>query len=355
MCVDADPMRRSQPLSALVVGAGVMGRWHAEALIRAGVRLVGVADRDLVRARSLAHRHHGCAVGESLGELLTRTSADLVSVCTPTHSHLTLIGESLAAGLHVLAEKPLAEDAPATATLLRVAASQGCLLCPVHQFVYQRGVQAAASALPALGSVRHVEFLACSAGAEGSGDAARRQIAADILPHPLALLARLVPGALADLRWRTIETDAGELCVFKEAGQATVALRISMGGRPTRNELRIIGDNGTIRVDLFHGFSVRQGGAVSRSRKIAGPFSESTRTLLAAAGNLARRVLDREPAYPGLRELVARFAHAVRNGGPAPISPEETLAVAAARDAILGHATPQSPQPTARSRSDTSP
>ena len=337
-------MSGSQRLSALVVGAGLMGRWHAGATVRAGVRLVGVADRDVSRARLLARRHDGCTVGESLGELLSRVRADLVHVCTPTDSHLPLIGEALTAGLHVLAEKPLAEDAPATATLLRVAASQGRLLCPVHQFVYQRGVQAAASALPELGTLRHVEFLACSAGAGASGDAERRQIAADILPHPLALLARLVPEALADPRWSMIETGAGEVCAFREAGPATVALRISMGGRPTRNELRIIGDNGTIRIDLFHGFSVRQGGAVSRLRKIAGPFNESTWMLLAAAGNLARRFLDREPAYPGLNELVARFSRAIQDGAPSPIAPEETLAVAAARDAILGHAKLRSAQ-----------
>ena len=57
---------------------------------------------------------------------------------------------------------------------------------------------------------------------------------------------------------------------------------------------------------------------------------------LAAAGwNLAARAARREFAYPGLRTLVALFYSAVRSGGEHPITPEQSLAVAEARDRII--------------------
>ena len=48
-----------------------------------------------------------------------------------------------------------------------------------------------------------------------------------------------------------------------------------------------------------------------------------------------RRAARGETAYPGLRELIRRTYASIADEAPPPITPEETLAVAAARDAIL--------------------
>jgi hypothetical protein len=74
---------------------------------------------------------------------------------------------------------------------------------------------------------------------------------------------------------------------------------------------------------------------VSRRRKVAHPFLLAGGTLWSAAANLAARAARREPAYPGLRELVSRFYAAVRYDTEPPVAAAETLAVAAARDALL--------------------
>jgi hypothetical protein len=109
---------------------------------------------------------------------------------------------------------------------------------------------------------------------------------------------------------------------------------ISLAGRPTRNTLRLVGAGGTAHLDLFHGFSTVESGAVSRSRKIVRPFSHAVTTLGAAAANLARRAATREPAYPGLQRLVEGFYAAVSRGAPPPIDTAEIRDVALARDRI---------------------
>ena len=75
-------------------------------------------------------------------------------------------------------------------------------------------------------------------------------------------------------------------------------------------------------------------GSVSRARKITQPFVIAATDSAAAAVNLARRAIRREPAYPGLVRLMRQFYAGIGEGTPGPIPPADTLAVAEAWDAI---------------------
>jgi predicted dehydrogenase len=321
--------------SAAIVGAGLMGSWHAHAIARLGGRITAVVDADAERAGRFARRWSGARVFSDVDALLDAGGSEPVHVCTPAATHIPFISAALSAGRHVLAEKPLAETAEETAALVRIAEARGRLLVPVHQFAFQSGFRALQRRLPRLGRIRHVDFRACSAGADVHDDAARAAVAADILPHALALFARLLPLSIATLRWRVLQPMAGEIRALAEADTLVAGLLVSLTGRPTAAGLSVIGECGTGHVDLFHGFHVFEAGDVSRSRKVLRPFTLAARTLAAAAANLVRRSLRREPAYPGLRELVHAFHRAAAGDVPSPISTEETLAVAVARDRIL--------------------
>jgi predicted dehydrogenase len=318
-------------LQAAVVGAGLMGSWHAAASVRSGARLAVVVDRELARARRLAARHRGCRATTELDTALAESSVRVFHLCTPAATRVPLATRVLEEGRHLLVEKPMAPTAPATGVLQDLARSRGVLLCPVHQFLFQPGVRRAQHLCATIGPVRHLDAVTCSAGAEGRS--AEDQDA--ILPHPLSLFAALTGVPLADLEWRLVHRLPGELRGVGSAAQVSLGILVSVHGRPTRNTLRIIGERGTVHVDLYHGFAVLESGTASRFRKVMRPLSLSARTLVSSGLNLLARTWRWEPAFPGLRELVRCFYRAIAEGGEAPISSSEALAVAAARDAML--------------------
>ena len=114
----------AEPLRAVVVGPGYIGPVHADALRRNGVAVVG-----LVGSGSAAGQARAVALGipyfADLAAALAAGPVDCVHVATPNALHAPLVRQALAAGKHVLCEKPLAMDAAEGAELLRLAEAAG--------------------------------------------------------------------------------------------------------------------------------------------------------------------------------------------------------------------------------------
>jgi predicted dehydrogenase len=325
----------STSVRAVVVGAGLMGQWHAHAIRRAGSRVVAIVDADVRRAEHLAARcPERPAIATDIGDALARHAVDVVHVCTPIESHEPVAGAAIAARAHALVEKPLAPDQVVVERLHARAAEQGVLLCPVHQFLFQPGILQAERWLSSLGAIRHFEMVACSAGADQGDDP--EQVARDILPHGLALARRLLGAGWLDAGWYVAPGKAGEIRATTWCGATSISIMVSMHARPTENSLTLRGDSGTIRANLYHGFATLEQGPPSRFDKVSRPFTGATLVIGAAVGNLARRTVRGESAYPGLRELVERFHRATTGAGEPPITAAESIDVARARDRLLG-------------------
>lgn len=316
-----------------------MGRWHAHAIRRAGGVVAGVVDVDVARASALAARIAGARPFPRLEAALEALPVDVVHICTPPDSHGPLVRAALAARCHVLAEKPLAATAEETAQLLALAASVERLLVPVHQFDFQRGILRLMACRPLLGPVIHLEVACASAGAEGGPEGRADAIAADILPHFLGLSRRFLGVTLAQQRWSVVKSRPGEWRVAGRCGGVSIGYLVSMAARPTFAELRVLGEHASARADLFHGFAVLERGGISRWSKVARPFRVASGSLFAASRNLVSRAVQREPAYPGLSELVRRVHFAAMGRGTTPISPAETLDIAETRDRLIALAT----------------
>jgi len=92
-----------------VVGAGIMGQWHAR-VYRDDPRceVVAVSDLNGNRADEFAQEFSISSVFETHGDMLDKTELDAVSVCTPDFAHAGPAVDAAEAGKHVLIEKPLA-------------------------------------------------------------------------------------------------------------------------------------------------------------------------------------------------------------------------------------------------------
>jgi len=325
----------AEALSIAIAGAGLMGRWHAQYARHCGVRIAGILDRNAGASEQLAAKFPGARAWTDLNDLLQHCRFDAIHVCTPVESHARIAEQALAAGVNVLLEKPLAPDAATARDLLSDANRRGLILMPTHQFLFQRGFLLAQTALPELGRVLHLDGTFCSAGGGSAEPDRLDEIAAEILPHPLSLMERLLPGRLEATNWSVFRALEGEWRIAGANNAVTISILISLQGRPTEASFRILTDGGSIELDLFHGFATIDTAAVSRATKAAKPFRTSAGRFIGAGTNLMRRLATREFAYPGLRTLISVFYDAIRHGWPSPITASESLAVAVARDALL--------------------
>ena len=99
-----------------VVGVGSLGQHHARiAAASEGAELVAVVDSSEARGREIAAKF-GTEWVASLPEVLDRV--DAVQVAAPTGCHHALGLEVLAAGKHIIMEKPLAATQPEGSSLL---------------------------------------------------------------------------------------------------------------------------------------------------------------------------------------------------------------------------------------------
>ncbi len=123
------------PLNAAIAGTGFIGRVHARSLRLAGIELVGVAASSPESASAAAAELGAGRAYDTAEDLLRDQSVDVVHICTPNHLHLSLAEAALAAGKHVICEKPLAMDAAGAQRLVDAAAESG--LQAAVPFVYR--------------------------------------------------------------------------------------------------------------------------------------------------------------------------------------------------------------------------
>lgn len=101
-----------------LIGVGRIGAFHAGTLRRLpGVQSVIVADADAKRARDVAGRL-GLATAATVDDLLA-AGLDAVVIATATATHPELIRRSVAAGLPVFCEKPVAADVDGTLDVIK--------------------------------------------------------------------------------------------------------------------------------------------------------------------------------------------------------------------------------------------
>jgi predicted dehydrogenase len=104
-----------------VVGAGAIAQIAHLPVLRKlkGVQVVGICDNDGPKARALAARFDTGAAYGDIEELLELARVDAAVICTPNHLHEVHVVSALAAGAHVLVERPIALSSAGAARVLK--------------------------------------------------------------------------------------------------------------------------------------------------------------------------------------------------------------------------------------------
>jgi len=137
------PLEDVRELRVGIVGTGFIGRVHARAARVAGAQLAGVTASTPERTAT-AQRELGAERGyASAEELIAADEIDVVHVCTPNHLHVPLARAAIAAGKHVVCEKPIALDSATAAELATAAEAAGVVVTVPFVYRYYPSVREA--------------------------------------------------------------------------------------------------------------------------------------------------------------------------------------------------------------------
>lgn len=114
------------PARLLILGTGTMARAHADEFKKIeGIDIVAAVDTDSARVREFTEKHAIAQAFTSLEAALEWGEFDAACNVTPDRIHHPTTMQLLAAGKHVLCEKPLADNYPHAAEMAQAAGRAG--------------------------------------------------------------------------------------------------------------------------------------------------------------------------------------------------------------------------------------
>jgi len=282
-----------RPLGIGFVGCGwVTNERHLPALLRVReVDVVALADPNVAALDRAGRLAPNARRYSDVQELAADGRVEAVAVCVPPAAHVDVALSALAAGKHVLVEKPLAASRKDAERLVDAVAGSSAKAVVGFNFRHHRFVQRARAAI--------------KSGALGRVDGIRCAFTNDV---PIRDAARwrgtraLGSGGILDRAthdidlWRyLLDDDVAEVFAYSRPGRtddevAVVSARMSAGaiasitivdGSVVSHELMLYGTRAALRLDLcrFDGYAVESpdllpGSPRARARHFAGTFSD---------------------------------------------------------------------------------
>ncbi len=303
-------------LRAAVVGVGYLGRFHAQKYSSLeGVALVGVADARPEAAQRVA-QELGVAAFTDHRELIGKV--DLVSVACSTEHHHAVAKDFLAAGVHVLVEKPITVTVEQADELIALAKAHRCVLQVGH---LERFNPAWLLAKDQLGKPLFIEAHRMAPFKPRGIDVS---VVLDLMIHDLDLIMGVVGSEVTDLRASGVPvlTDGVDIANARlEFANGCVAnLTVSRTSTASLRRMRLFQPSEYLSIDF-------QDRRVGVSRK-------------APAGAESPIVAETREAAPGdaLLTEIREFVASIRAGKPAVVSGEDgrrALALALEVDRLI--------------------
>ncbi len=292
-------------LRAAVIGVGYLGRFHAQKLAAMdAVELVGVVDSSRQRAEEVA-AEVGTGAFTDYREILDRI--DLACIAVPTHHHFPVARDCLAAGRHILLEKPITQTTEEADELIRLAAEQRLVFQVGHLERFNPAV------LALKGVINNPLFVESHRLAPFKPRGTDVNVVLDLMIHDIDIILNIVPSSVK------LVNSVGVPVISEEVDIANARLQFENGcvanvtasrvSREAMRKIRIFQADAYISIDY-------------QARKIAILRKEGKG--LAVPG-LPQVTMEEKTFEQGdaLREEIQAFVTAVREGTPPLVTGED--------------------------------
>lgn len=318
----------SNPRRIAVIGAGHLGRWHAQQLAGLdGVELAAICDP--APSRSALAELHGCAWFARYQDL-PLGDLDGVTIAVPTVLHHSIAAFFLERDIPCLVEKPLAATAEEALALCELAESRPILLQVGHVERFN----------PALCAVtRHIReprFLEAVRMSPYPFRATDVGVVLDLMIHDLEIIVSLVGERITEVRaWATPVFSACEdlAVVWIEFENGTCAqLKATRAALRSERILRIYQTDAMIEVDFLE----RSASIIRRDPRLESGEIEPAKLTpedlegLSPLDFMRNRLIsiERPPVDPDanpLREELAAFVRCINEGTAPRVSGRDAL------------------------------
>jgi predicted dehydrogenase len=245
------------------VGAGVF-KMHAPAIGSDAIEVVGVSDINVEAAERRAEEL-GCPFFADHRELLAATRPDVAVVLAPHPFHASVALDCLAAGAHVLVEKPIAVQVADADRMIDAAGRAGRLLAVNLQQRTRPEIRTARKLIESgrLGDIQRVEMVAiwtrpasyyAQASWRGTWKGEGGGVLMNQAPHSLDLVCHLAGGPSRVVAWNrnlfhSIETEDTSLALLEWPNGALGNVLVTTAQAGDAERLEIAGTRGVLQLN----------------------------------------------------------------------------------------------------------
>ncbi len=243
-------------ISVAILGAGI-GQEHLTAYraLPHQFDVKWIIDRDDSRARAL---DPDIAIAQDIDVAIADATVDLIDICLPPHLHVPVALKALAAGKHVICEKPIATSLADVDRLRAALGAANGQYFPMFQYRWGPGHAALRAMIdkglagkPQTGAIethwsRAADYYAVPwrgtwDGEQGGAILGHAIHAHDLLRHFMGRITSL--SAMLDTRINDIEVDDCAAIAFQLDGGALVTSSITLGAATDETRLRFVYEN----------------------------------------------------------------------------------------------------------------
>ena len=342
------------PLRSAIIGCGVIAYEHLPFVARsAASQPAALCDRSRAMARAAAeHFELEVPIHTDSAAMLETERPDIVHVLTPPQTHEPIVLQALAAGCHVVCEKPMTGSAEETERLLLAAERAGRVLVESRNLLFNDPVIDLLDTVnsEALGEVREcdvllsLDFLSGPFGdlnLAGPGVALPGGAVHDFLPHLVYLFQALTGTSAADTVLGEYLNLSGnprakyDFCdVLVRSGGIRGRLRVATDVGPSSFRVAVRGTDGSIETDLYNPFRRFEGKPYLGKTYPIGQMRAGFGLVKSGLSNLGNKIGQHGTTH-GLPRMLEAVYEAIRHDRPIPITPEQIRATARLTDQIV--------------------